>query len=312
MASEFDLHNAIYAHNRQLSAAVTLPPGDDMGMLRLPSGQEILAGVDQVVDGQHFNSSTDDWAKVGRKAVARSLSDVAAMAAQPIAALATGLLPPGFPHDQAMQLFDGMRTCAADFSCPLIGGDIASFAASNTNSGPVSCTVTVFAQPGPTGRIVTRKGAQPGDVVCVTGVLGGGWNTAHHFDFTPRIKFALALVNEHTVNAMIDISDGLGQDLDHIAQQSGVAAILNAGTIPIRPEFDEENAMRDGEDYELCFVVSAVTAADLPTAIEGVPITQVGRIVDSHDNPSPYRTSLHDRNSDNTWNDLQSTGWMHE
>jgi len=299
---EFELLSAIFAKNDRLGSEVVIPPGDDMGMVRLRSGAEILVGVDQVVEGRHFESGRYSWGRIGRKAVARSLSDVAAMSAKPIACTSTAILPAGFEDDDAKELAEGMRLCGEAFGCPLIGGDVAS----GEKGALVVCTVTVLAEPGGSGRVVTRSGGKVGDGVYVSGVLGGGWRTEHHLEFEPRIDFALKILDRlgDRLHAMIDISDGLGRDLDHIAACSGTGAEIEAARVPVRSGFGLAHAMGDGEDYELCFAVDE--EADVPSELAGVPITRMGQLTALK---GEKRTVV--RNQDGGLSDASQMGWEH-
>lgn len=270
---EFSLLSRVYRHNAALGPRVSVPPGDDMGMVSLAKGRDVLAAVDQVVDGKHFRLATTPLELIGRKAVARSLSDIAAMAAEPVAALAAVVLPRSFEESQALALFEGMRVTAEKYRCPLIGGDI------SIADMPLTCSVTVLAEPGPRGA-VTRGGARAGDAVYVTGTLGGAYDErtggGKHLTFEPRIELALELARLVELHAMLDVSDGLGRDAEHIAEMSGVSISLDAALLPLTPGCDWRRAMGDGEDYELCFTAAA--DARVPRELLGVPITRVGRV----------------------------------
>jgi thiamine-monophosphate kinase len=284
---EFALLEHIYAGNHALPERVLIRPGDDMGALRV-DGSQVLVTVDQVADGVHFDLSRDPLEKAGRKAITRNLSDVAAMACRPIGAVAAACLPRDFGEDRATRLFDVMRNAAASYDCPLIGGDIAVW------DHPLILTVTVLAQPYPGVAPVLRKGARAGDVVCVTGRLGGSLETidgvTHHLDFEPRLKLALTIAARYQPHCMIDLSDGLARDVGHLAAAAeDLTAELQIQSLPLSPaalaaaQRDGrpawEHALGDGEDYELCFTVSGSQATILPAQIDGVPITQVGRMV---------------------------------
>ncbi|MCC6908981.1 MAG: thiamine-phosphate kinase [Phycisphaerales bacterium] len=266
---EFRLLSRVYEHNAALDARVLIPPGDDMGMVRI-DGAEVLAAVDQIVAGRHFTLDLTPLHLIGRKAITRNLSDIAAMAARPVAALAAVVLPLDWQESQALELFEAMRTTAEQYDCPLIGGDI------SMAEAPLMCSVTVLARPGPRGAI-RRSGAGPGDAVYVTGRLGGSVaadGSGRHLTFEPRIELALALAERFDVHAMIDISDGLGRDAGHIAEMSGVQIEIDAARVPCSPGCDWRRAMSDGEDYELCFTVQA--GVELPGELAGVGLTRVG------------------------------------
>ena len=121
---EFDLLRHVYQANATLSERVLIPPGDDLALVRV-GALDVLAGVDQLVGGRHVNLDTTPLQLVGRKAIARSVSDIAAMAGAPIASLAAVVLPPDFTSDRARNLFDAMHDAAARLECPLVGGDVA-------------------------------------------------------------------------------------------------------------------------------------------------------------------------------------------
>ena len=121
---EFELLKHVYAANAKLARQVRIGPGDDMAMVDL-EGERLLVAVDQIVAGCHVNLDNTPLELVGRKAITRSLSDIAAMAAKPVASLVAVTLPPDFGSERATTLFDAMRKTAADYDCPLIGGDIA-------------------------------------------------------------------------------------------------------------------------------------------------------------------------------------------
>lgn len=270
---ESELLKHIYA-NATNDPRVLLGPGDDMAMVQM-EGSRLLAAVDQLIDGRHVRLSSTPLHLVGRKAVARSVSDIAAMACKPLATLVAAALPPDFGAQRANELFDAMRRAADEFECPLIGGDIAVHARGDS---PLVCAVTVLAQPGPAGAI-TRAGAQPGDLVYVTGPLGGSLlpdGLGRHLTFEPRIALALQLAEAlgDRLHAMIDISDGLGRDASHIAEMSHVQLVLQAAAIPRNAGCDWKRALSDGEDYELCFTA----APPVPEVIAGCKLHRIGEV----------------------------------
>ncbi|MHC4218410.1 MAG: thiamine-phosphate kinase [Planctomycetota bacterium] len=272
---ESELLQHVYAMAGAATSDVPIPPGDDMAMVRFHD-RALLASVDQVVDGRHVDLERVPLELVGRKAITRSLSDVAAMAAKPVALMAAVTLPPDFGHERATTLFDAMRETAQHFACPLVGGDIAFF---RNASSPLVCTVAVLAEPGPGGP-VTRAGARTGDVIAVTGALGGSLGPdglGRHLTFEPRLVEAARLAETlgPRLHAMIDISDGLGRDASHLAEQSGGQIEIDAHRVPCAEGTDWRRAMGDGEDYELCFAAEG----EVPAQVGGLPITVVGRVV---------------------------------
>jgi len=292
---EFALLQHVYASNRRLGDRVLIPPGDDMGMVRL-AGRRLLAAVDQVIDGRHFHLARTPIEAAGYKAIARSVSDIAAMAARPVASLAAVTLPPDFSEPLAKKLFDSMRDAADQLDCPLIGGDIA---VHRDSSHPLVASVTVFAEPGrKTVPPVQRSGAIIGDRVYVTGSIGGAWSDdgdGRHLSFTPRVEEALALHRKlgARLHAMIDISDGLGRDASHIAEMSNVRLEIDAKLVPLHDrQVPWREAVSTGEDYELLFT----TAAKVPKRIGSVQITEIGRVV------GPWRGGKHEQPSNPaTW-----------
>ncbi|MEX0744138.1 MAG: thiamine-phosphate kinase [Phycisphaeraceae bacterium] len=292
---EFDLLAHVYRSNAALPAAVTIAPGDDMGALRV-GGADVLVTVDQLADGVHVDLATTALSRVARKAITRNLSDVAAMAARPVGAVVAVSLPRGFGEDRATELFDAMRRVAAEFDCPLFGGDIAMW------DHPLLASVTVLAEPAGV-EPVRRSGARAGDAIYVTGLLGGSFETlldgyAHHLDFTPRVTLARTLASEPTTrpHCMIDLSDGLARDLRHLCDAASLDAELVVADLPLsrgaiqaanrtgRPAW--RHALGDGEDYELLFTLDQQAgrpgSADvMPTQIDGVPVTRIGTMTQS-------------------------------
>ncbi len=299
---EFQLLRHVLATARG-NGDVLIPPGDDMAMVRV-NGSLFLAAVDQLVEARHVNLETTPVQLVGRKAVTRCLSDVAAMAAQPVASLAAVTFSPNQTEDWATQLFDALNETADLYGCPLIGGDIA---VHRQEQSPMVIAVSVLARPGPTPP-VQRSGARVGDVVYVTGRLGGSVDDrglGRHLTFEPRIPEAIELAQYlgARLHAMIDISDGLGRDASHIAQSSGVRVEIDAEAVPAHAGLDWRRAMSDGEDYELCFTA----AGEVPDRIADLEITAVGRIV-PHDDPQDSPVVV--RNGAESFDGSQ-LGWEH-
>jgi thiamine-monophosphate kinase len=256
--------------------AVPVGPGDDCAVVRC-GGEKLLVTTDQVLDGVHFILARDGPAAAGRKAMARNLSDIAAMAGRPLAAVVCAALPKGLSAADCKAIYSGMRRLGERFGCPVVGGDIGAW------DGALAIGVTVLGTPGPRGAVL-RSGAKPGDAVCVTGSLGGAWQARRDLRFTPRIAEAQRLAAACDLHAMIDISDGLATDLGHLAEESGVGAEVVAADIPVhRGAKGIEAALRDGEDYELIFTLPAGQAARLPRlrlgARPGVKVTRIGTIV---------------------------------
>ena len=233
-------------------------PGDDCAVVTLGDSR-LLVTTDQVLDGVHIQLAEAGPRAAGRKALARNLSDIAAMAGEPLCAVASVAAPKSFSDADAQEVYVGLREIGDAFNCPVVGGDVAIW------KDPLAISVTVMGRPGPTGPVL-RSGAKPGDAVCVTGMLGAAWKTGRDLTFTPRIAEARALAERYDLHAMIDISDGLATDLWHLCTASRVGAELRADRIPIHPEADVLlSALCDGEDYELLFTLPAEQADMLLT-----------------------------------------------
>ena len=271
---ESELLAHIYNRSKALPgsfAEVVVGPGDDCAVLRSVSGDLTLLSVDQLIEGRHFDPGTPPD-RIADKAFARSISDLAAMGGEPTAALAAAALPDSFRD--ADTLFDAMHRVAADFACPLVGGDIA------RTTGPLSLTVTVVGSPHTERGPVLRSDARVGDAVFVTGRLGGSLASGRHLSFSPRLAEGGWLCDTlgDRLGAMIDLSDGLGRDAGRIALASGVAIELDASLIPRHPDVtDAQAAVSDGEDYELCFTARGDVPRRCPQT--GTAVTRVGRVV---------------------------------
>ncbi|MFP4104889.1 MAG: thiamine-phosphate kinase [Phycisphaerae bacterium] len=281
---ELDFIKWITRQSRFDPARVPIGPGDDMAVVKC-GAEDLLITIDQVLDGVHFLLEEHGPRLAGRKAMARNLSDVAAMAAEPLAAVASVALPKGTDEAVAREIYGGIRELGDRFHCPLVGGDL------GTWDQKLAISLTLFARPG-TGRPVLRSGAKPGDAICVTGKLGGAWRTRRHLEFIPRVEEAQMLSGAADLHAMIDLSDGLATDLGHICRASGVGAELTEPAIPIHPDAATgistedrgemlSRALTDGEDHELCFTLPQAEADKLvsqpPCEVE---LTKIGRIVD--------------------------------
>ncbi|MBI5723828.1 MAG: thiamine-phosphate kinase [Planctomycetes bacterium] len=278
---ESELIDWICTHSKLDPATVPLGPGDDTAMVMCGS-EKLLVTADQVLDGVHFILTEHGPEAAGRKAMSRNLSDVAAMAALPIGAVSTVAMPKGLSRQDAEALFRGMRTAADPFHCPMVGGDIGAW------SGPLALSVTVFARPAGI-KPVLRSGAKPGDAICVTGNFGGAWKSKRHINFLPRINEARILACRHELHSMIDVSDGLAWDMEHICKASGMGAEIIADHIPIHREAKADKApgaalnaaLNNGEDYELLFTLPASHAEELLKSQPlSVKISCIGNIVE--------------------------------
>ena len=253
------------------SPRVLVGPGDDCAVLAATS-PALLVTTDMLLEGSHFVLAEAGPRRVGRKAMAVNLSDIAAMGGRPSTAFVSVGLPRGHAETIAEHLYLGMREMADQFDTAIAGGD------TNSWTGGLVISVTLLGEPGPQGPIL-RKGAKPGDWLFVTGPLGGSI-LGKHLDFTPRVREALQLQQHAKVHAMIDISDGLSADVYHLCEESGCGAVLFATNIPISDAARQlhdgktplEHALGDGEDFELAF---AVDADDGRRLLEGQPIAGI-------------------------------------
>jgi thiamine-monophosphate kinase len=260
---------------------VLLGPGDDCAVIRLAADLPCLVTTDMLLDGSCFVLADAGPRRVGRKAMAVNLSDIAAMAGQPLAAVVSVGLPRSGGITLAQELDAGLREMADAFNVAIAGGD------TNSWNGPLVISVTLLGQP--TGRgPVTRSGARPGDWLVVTGKLGGSI-LGKHLDFTPRVKEAIVLHASAELHAMIDISDGLAADVNHLCEESHCGAVLWADNIPIsdaaRRMHDSrsplEHALGDGEDFELVFATSPAEARRLVgmQPLPGITLVPIGECV---------------------------------
>jgi thiamine-monophosphate kinase len=268
---------------------VVVGPGDDAAVLRPAPGEDLVATVDAVVAGVHFDRRSTP-ADVGWKALAVNLSDLAAMGARPVGALVALGLPRGTPTATVRGLARGLGACARAHRTPVVGGNV-------TRADALSLTVTVLGAV-PEGRAVLREGARPGDLVAVTGTLGDAALglargaaaplARRQRRPTPRLDAGLALAG--MVRAAIDVSDGLVQDLGHLCRASRVGARIGVVELPLSSAYRRAAsrladpyaaALAGGEDYELVVALppARLVAAREAAARAGAPLTVVGRFV---------------------------------
>ena len=242
--------------------------GDDAAVVRCPNGEMLLLAVDAVVAGVHADLDMTTLADLGWKAMAASISDLAAMGADPGYALVSVAGPGGTDLDE---LYRGIADAAETFGCPVVGGDLV-----NASDLVVSVTVSGTCP----GSPVLRRGARPGDHVWVTGPLGAsaaglrllrervavsGPLVAAHAHPVPRVAEGRA-ARLAGATAMIDVSDGFAADLDHIADSSGVGVDLD--DVPVAEGASLDDALHGGEDFELVFCTPP--NSDIPAAFAGL------------------------------------------
>jgi len=284
--SEFTLINWFRQRERSRTSHSTKQGiGDDCAILGVTPGCDLLVTTDMLMDGRHFRLDQDGPEAVGYKAMGVNLSDIAAMAGVPRAGVVAVALPRLDAIAVAQGVYNGMRSLAEQFQVELVGGD------TNAWDGPLVINVTLVGETTSLGP-VRRSGARAGDIILVTGALGGSLASGRHLRPEPRIAEALALHAAAPIHAMIDISDGLSSDLGHILEESGVGAVVDAESIPIHPDCQAmsrqdgvpalDHAVNDGEDFELCLVVSAENAARLLASTPSpAKIYSIGAITDA-------------------------------
>jgi thiamine-monophosphate kinase len=269
---ETELVRYFAAKGRLNPAKFPIGIGDDMAQIRLPRGDSVLITTDILLDGVHFDSKKATLEQIGYKSMAASLSDCAAMATIPLAAVVSVALPRNFNPAKLKKLHKGILIAAKKYNCPLIGGDMTSWVK------PLAVSVAMLSVPGKT-KPVKRSTAKIGDIICVTGSLGGSI-AKRHLEFEPRIKESLTIAKAGA-NAMIDISDGLSTDLNHISRLSKKGAIIEADKIPVSREAGTLNAaLNEGEDFELLFTIPQKNFERLKKQWRfKVKLSAIGRII---------------------------------
>lgn len=283
MSTELDLIAAIKEALGPLPERVLVGPGDDASVVRA-EGAAVATSIDTVVDGVHFSLATHSAADVGHKALATALSDIAAMGARPGEAYVALVLPAGFTA--ALELVGAMRALADRTGVAIAGGDVV--------SGPVlAVTVTVTGWVRPDEPVVLRSGARAGDLVGVTGELGGsgagllalesgagdGPHVARHRRPEPLLATGFALARAG-VSAMIDVSDGLATDAGHLARAGGVTLDVRLADLPLAAGVSAEQAATAGDDYELLFTAppDARAAVEQAAAATGTRVSWLGDV----------------------------------
>jgi thiamine-monophosphate kinase len=261
-----------------------LGAGDDAAVLSLGHSDRCVLTVDLLSDGIDFRLEEADPERIGRKALAVNLSDLAAMASQPVAGVVALALPRKGGMDLAVSLYEGLLPLAERFGVAIAGGD------TNSWDGPLVLSVTLVGQVTNRGPL-KRSGARPGDRIVVTGSFGGSI-LGRHFDFEPRVTEALVLADGYDLHAGIDVSDGLSIDLAHVAEESGCGAVVQMDDVPVSDDARRlaqqladgstalDHALGDGEDFEL---ILAVPPADADRMLVEQPVgarlTCVGQFV---------------------------------
>ena len=299
--------------------------GDDAAVLPAQGDREIVVASDAMVEGVHFDRNYFSLEDLGWKSLAVNLSDLAAMAAEPLAALVSIALPDTWTVSDVDAVYSGLRECSETFGCPVIGGD--------TTRSLSGCCIAVFVIGAlKKGSAIIRSGARAGDLIYVTGELGGARtgfevlsSAGRKQDYPesmrrflrpdPRLNQAGRLKDLSVITAMIDISDGLGSDITRLCEQSGLGCTLFADQFPISSECKRWSAekrknpqdfvMESGEEYELLFTLDPEMACDLDkkSGTEDIQVTKIGEMTES---PGDRRLVIGKKNRP-----IGDMGWNH-
>lgn len=252
--------------------------GDDCAVVGRPRDREWqLLKTDAVVEGVHFLAG-EDARRVGWKALCRAISDIGAMGGLPQHALVTLAASPDTPVTWIEQLYVGLNKAARRFGVSIVGGE------TSRSPGPLFLSIAL------TGSVerrhcVLRSGGKPGDAIFVTGRLGGSFGSGKHLDFIPRVAEARWLVEHFRLHSMMDLSDGLGSDLPRLATASDCGFELWKEKLPRVRGCSIQQALGDGEDFELLFTLSPREATRLNTEwkrqFPRLPLTQIGVLTES-------------------------------
>jgi thiamine-monophosphate kinase len=282
-------------------SAAVVGVGDDAAVLDLGGADYVLASVDMMVQDVHFELRDADPGIIGRRAIASNVSDIAAMGGEPTFALTSLALPGTCPVDFVDRLYEGLIHEARLTGTGIVGGNI------TRTSGPICIDVTILGRV-PKAEVVLRSGARPGDVLAVTGTLGGAtadrlirlssredkpfrasWTTGQYPIPIPRVAVARRLAERRLPQAMLDLSDGLAGDIRHLCRASKVGAVIYEDRLPIssRTRAIAEDlgvtpvslALSGGEDYELLMAFSSDDLAAAHEAAGDVPLTVIGDVV---------------------------------
>lgn len=264
--------------NLPQSPGTVVGPGSDCAVVRRPGrGGILLLKTDAIVENVHFTREMPA-AAVGWKALCRAVSDIAAAGGEPGEALVSLALPPETPLNWVRGVYRGMVRAAKRWQTGIAGGETSSM----PPGSPVVLSVFLTGRPVVESRWFTRSGAAPGDVLCVTGRLGGSFASGRHLRFSPRLAEARWLARHFPPTAMMDLSDGLARDLPRLADASGTGWEIEFASLPRHRGCSVPQALGDGEDYELLFTVPGGRWAALlqhwQREFPGTPLTRIGVI----------------------------------
>jgi len=249
--------------------------GDDTAVIAWTKDKYLLYTCDMLVEDVHFKRPRATAFQIGWKALGRNISDIAAMGGVPRYAVVSVGLDPELPVSFVDGIYKGIKTLAKKFKVNIVGGDIA-------RSVKTVIDISLIGEV-EKKNLVTRCGARRGDLILVTGSIGGSIK-GKHLNFTPRVDEARQLVKNFKINSMIDVTDGLGLDLWRILDASLTGARIHESLIPVSAQADSfGKALSDGEDFELLFTMSAPEAKRFfKTALTKMrtPVTLIGEITD--------------------------------
>jgi thiamine-monophosphate kinase len=293
-----------------------LGPGDDAAILALGENSDAVVTVDMLMDGVDFRLNEVDSRRIGRKSLAVNLSDLAAMAAEPVAAVVALALPKVGGMALAQSLYQGILPLAAEFNIAIAGGD------TNSWDGPLVISITAIGRVNSaktadsTSATWRRAGARPGDLLLATGEFGGSI-LGKQFDFLPRLREAKILAERYEIQAAIDVSDGLAIDASRLAAESRCGVCLHLASIPIAAAAVElarqvadaqsplDHALGDGEDFELLLAAAPETAAKmLGEQPLSIPLTAIGEFTSE--------SGLWQRDNAGIRKPLEPRGYLHQ
>ncbi len=248
--------------------------GDDAAVLKYTRDKYLLFTTDMLIEKVHFTRSMPPEA-IGRKALAVNISDIAAMGGKPGFAVISVGLPKDLKLVFAEKIYKGILKLAREFGISIVGGD-------TNQSKDIIINISLLGQV-KKRHLVLRSTAQGGDLIWVTGRLGNSFLSGKHLNFTPRLKFSEILVKKYKPSAMIDISDGLVLDLSHILEMSHCGAVIYENLIPRAEGAKLQNALYDGEDFELLFTLPRNQARHFLDSLkhnreEDIPVSFIGEI----------------------------------
>ena len=275
----------IFAQLPNPSPEVITGIGDDCAVVRPSSRKGVLEllKTDALVEGIHFASGTR-LEQVGWKALCRPLSDIAAMGGTPRHAMITVAAPSSWKASDWKALYRGIGRAARTFGVSVVGGETV------RSPGPCFLSVTLT---GEVSRedLKLRSGARPGDLIFVTGKLGGSLKSGRHLRFHPRLAEGRWLAKERGVSAMMDLSDGLGSDLPKLAHESACSFSIATDSVPCHARCTAKEALSDGEDYELLLTIAPKAWPGIMkrwnTRFSAIPLTCIGSMIPAGEKQTP-------------------------